>query len=376
MSLWEAWADKTLMDLQGKDLLRQPRVTDASASTVLFSTNDYLGLSTHEDIIRAGRTAWSNEGSGPRASALISGRSPAHDRLESQLATLKRTETSLLFPSGYAANLGLLSALAGPDLAIFSDAGNHASIIDGCNLARRKQTEIRVFAHCNMADLKEQLIRCRRPRKLIVSDSLFSMTGKKAPLGSLVELAKETDAQLHLDEAHATLIFGAEGGGLAEAAGVSGDILFQCGTLSKAFGQLGGFVATNNKMKQLLFNQGRSQVFSTALPVPTVVAATQAIPFGMEDSTPRRRLAENIGTLANLLQQENDTPIFTIPMPSPRFATEASTKLLDLGFAVPAIRPPTVADGDSKLRLSVTAAHSPEELKSLAAALCTMGICV
>ncbi len=369
---WNSWAREILSELEAKSLKREPRVSANDRRTTLFSTNDYLGLSHHPEVIGAANDCWQESGCGPRASALVSGRTEHHVSLEQDIATLKGTEASLLFPTGYAANVGLLSALAGEDLEIFSDQSNHASLIDGCRLAHQQGAKITVYEHLNMVDLETRIRSSKRRRKLVVTDSLFSMTGEIADLGKLVTISQASGATLCVDEAHATLVFGRYGGGIAELQGVSANIQFQTGTLSKAFGLLGGFVATDSISCSLLFNRARTQVFSTALPAPIAAAARVSMRLGGEESPPRRSLNRNLGHLAEILSRPCSVQIVTIGMTSAREALKASAALLAKGFDVPAIRPPTVPKAQCKLRLSISASHSEKEISALGEALSSL----
>jgi 8-amino-7-oxononanoate synthase len=371
---WEQWLKETLGGMEKENLFRIPKVTKHGSSQTLFSTNDYLGLSQHPSVVDAAVSCWQSMGAGTRSSALIAGRSEHHDLLEQDLALTKGAESCLLFPSGYAANIGLLSAVADQDVEIFSDAGNHASLIDGCRLARSRGAQVAVYDHLDFDGLQALLKRSQAPRKLIVTDSLFSMTGEIADLPRLVDLAETYGAALAIDEAHASLIFGDQGGGIADRDGLSKRILFQTGTLSKAFGLLGGFVATTAEMKALLFNRARSQVFSTALPAPIAAAARVSMRLGAKASEPRRRLKGNLEFFAKETGLRVDGPIIAINLGSPARATKASSKFEELGMAVPAIRPPTVPENESRLRISLTASHTESEILSLCRSLTDLGL--
>ena len=411
-SAWSEWCESTSRDLTERDLLRslrtvtpmphaatsvlvdeltrdqwvnnEPSAGELSAASAesapselaMFATNDYLGLSTHPAVRAAAAAAAEAHGCGPRSSALVCGYTSLHRRLESSLATLKSAEDCLLFPSGYAANLAVLGALAdSSDCAIFSDELNHASIIDGSLLASRKRhgPSLHIYRHNDLEHLETLLRASTAPRKLIVSDSLFSMDGDYADCAGLASLRRRYGALLCLDEAHATLVCGAHGGGAAEAAGMADEVDVHVGTLSKAFGAHGGFVATSKPLKQLLVSRGRAGIYSTALPAPVIAAADAAL----EHATPelRSRLTDNVSQFAEEVGlPTGGSHIVPIVVGDAADALAASASLLRQGFHVPAIRPPTVPAGTSRLRVAISAAHSPELISSLARALRHSGV--
>ena len=266
----------------------------------LFSSNDYLGLSAHPAVRAAAASAAARHGSGPRSSALVCGYTRDHRELETRLASLKRAEEALLFPTGFAANLGVIPALAdGPDVHVFSDALNHASIVDGCRLAKAKGARVSVYRHADAAHLETLVRSSDARRKLVVTDTLFSMDGDAAPLGALARVrARYPEVCLMVDEAHATLVMGATGGGAVEAAGIEDDVDVHVGTLSKAFGSHGGFVACARRVKSLLASAARAHAFSTALPAPAVAAASAALlTCQNEGHTLRKRLWSHVRAL-------------------------------------------------------------------------------
>lgn len=400
-SSWTRWVDWRIAELARSKLLRSvrpigpidghPTAVHVDATTrarwtsgapslgeytlhgverlTLFSTNDYLGLSAHPNVRHAAATAAASFGCGPRASALVSGYTHAHRALEEALAALKGVDEALLFPTGYAANMAVLGALAESDeCAIFSDALNHASIVDGARLAARGAgAALHVYRHADLAHLDQLLRASSAPRKLIVSDSLFSMDGDFADVAGLVHLRDRYGALLVLDEAHATLVCGEHGGGEAERAGVSGHVDVHVGTLSKAFGAHGGFVASSRALKHLILSRGRPGIFSTALPAPAVAAASAAL----HEATPalRARLWANVRALAEATGVHAQSPIVPIVLGDEERALHASVELLRAGYHVPAIRPPTVAPGTSRLRIALSAAHTDDDIAGLAAAL-------
>ena len=350
----------------------------ASATTrlTLFAANDYLGLSTHPAVRQAAAAAAAAHGNGPRGSALVCGYTHAHRELESALAELEQAEEALLFPTGYAANMSVLGTFAdSSQCAIFSDELNHASIVDGARLAARGAgAALHVYRHGDLRHLDELLEASAAPRKLIVSDSLFSMDGDFADVGGLVRLKQRHGALLCLDEAHGTLVCGERGGGVAERAGVAAEVDVHVGTLSKAFGAQGGFVACSRAHKQLLLCRGRPAVFSTALPAPTVAAALAAL----REATPelRETLWARIAQLGAACPglRPPVSPIVPVVVGGEAAALGAAATLLRRGLLVPAIRPPTVPRGTARLRIALSAAHSPADVARLAAALNELGL--
>ena len=385
----------------------------------LFSSNDYLGLSAHPAVRAAAASAAARHGSGPRSSALVCGYTRDHRELETRLASLKRAEEALLFPTGFAANLGVIPALAdGPDVHVFSDALNHASIVDGCRLAKAKGARVSVYRHADAAHLETLVRSSDARRKLVVTDTLFSMDGDAAPLAALARVrARYPEVCLMVDEAHATLVMGATGGGAVEAAGIEDDVDVHVGTLSKAFGSHGGFVACARRVKSLLASAARAHAFSTALPAPAVAAASAALLTcqnegrslrkrlwshvraldvalggsgeGFDPDAPKALLArddenarERFGAMddarSSTMRADDrparvrnvvQSPIAAVVFGEESEALEASARLLRAGFHVPAIRPPTVPPGTSRLRVALSAAHDEEDVAALCAAL-------
>ncbi len=330
----------------------------------LFSSNDYLGLSGSRAVKDALIDAAKRVGMGPRGAALICGYTEEHAALEEDLARLKGTESALLFPTGFQSNLGLLAALGGPDTAFYSDALNHASIIDGCRLAKGS---VHVYGHRDMNSLESLLKGATASTRVVVSDALFSMDGTLAPLPELVSLCERYGALLVLDEAHSTLVFGDHGGGVAEHFGLADRVDFHVGTLSKAVGAQGGFVAMSAERRQWLLNTARSYVFTTALPVPMVAGARAAI--GAATSELRGQLWKNIERFSAELGVPMSSPILSVVLGTEEAAMETSAALFTRGFHVGAIRPPTVPKGTSRLRIALSAAHAPEAIVGLASAL-------
>ena len=373
------WIDDELKNLEDRHLVRQRQVrmgaqsptsiTIQGQSFINFASNDYLGLAA-EDLLENVRTSLDQVGWGSGASPLIVGHGELHGELEDALARFERCQAAMLFPSGYAANLGTIAALVGPGDIIFSDAKNHASIIDGCRLSG---AQVEVIPHTNTAVLQERLSAANRfRRRLIVTDSLFSMDGNLAPLADLAILAEQHDAMLMVDEAHATGVLGKTGRGACEALQVEEGVHVRVGTLSKALGSAGGFVAGSARLVSWLINRARPYVFSTASPQAFAAAALSALEI--IDQQPERReqvLQQASGLHQRLIEQgwplgPAESQILALPVGEPERALQWSAELRGAGFLVPAIRPPSVADGESRLRISLCYGHPPEQLEALA----------
>ncbi|KAL3677898.1 hypothetical protein R1sor_020854 [Riccia sorocarpa] len=346
----------------------------------LFSGNDYLGLSGHPSVRAAAAKAALECGMGPRGAALICGYTDYHRRLELALAELKHTEDCLLCPTGFAANMAVMTALAGvpkgtldPDVmayAVFSDSLNHASIIDGVRLAQKNcQADVYQYRHADMVHLEKLLRECKLERKVVVTDSLFSMDGDFAPMKALADLRRKYNFLLIVDDAHGTLVCGENGGGVAEAFNVEHEVDIYVGTLSKAFGCHGGFIATSRKWKEWIQSRGRSFIFSTALPIPVVAAAYAAIGVARQEKWRQRVLWERVRQLSIGLGVDLVSPIAPIIIGTADEAVSASRELLKSGFHVFPIRPPTVPDGSSRLRITLSAAHTEADVQALMAAL-------
>lgn len=347
---------------------QQPVVLKGSREYLLMASNSYLGIATHPEVIEASRDATARFGTGSGGSRLISGNTILHEELESALAKFKGTADAIVFNSGYMANLGTISALADQDDVIFSDELNHASIIDGCRLSRAR---VKVYRHGDLSHLESFLAEestSNTGRKLIITDGVFSMDGDLAPLPGIVNLARQYKAMVMVDDAHGTGVLGEKGRGTVEYFGLKDQVDIQMGTLSKALGSEGGFVAGNRELIQYLRNKARTFIFSTGL-APGVIAAALAA-LKVVDREPWRRdcLAAN----ANHLREGLDAMGFrVIPACTPIIpvitgeteATVALARVLDEnGVFAPAIRPPTVPPGTSRIRVTVMATHTTEQL--------------
>jgi 8-amino-7-oxononanoate synthase len=372
--------DDELASLSERGLRRRMRAIDGpQAAEVIvdgrpvinFSANNYLGLADHPDLIAAAEAAMRREGFGSGASRLIVGNLSAHRRLEACIASWKGTEAALLFNSGYQANVGLVSTLAGPEDAIFSDELNHASLIDGARLSRAK---VFVYPHRDIQALSSSLATAARfRRRLVISDSVFSMDGDTAPLAALVDVARRHSAMTLIDDAHAVGVAGEDGVGLCRDLGVD----LQMGTLGKALGGFGAYVAASRSLVELLLNRARSFVFTTALPVPVVAWAHAAIdllatPAGRAR---RARLHEAAGRFHTGLRSLGlPTPVepsHIVPLVTgdARRTMALCEALLARGIFAQGIRPPTVPEGTSRLRFALMATHTNAHLDAALAAL-------
>ena len=335
-----------------------------------FSSNDYLGLAGDARIAQAlaeGARVW---GAGAGASRLVCGDFlPEHD-LERGLAEFSRSKAALLFPSGYAANCGIVPAFAGPEDLVLSDALNHASIIDGCRLSRAR---VEVYPHADVGAV-ERGLRAPARRRIVVTDAVFSMDGDRAPLRELSALCSAAGALLIVDEAHATGVIGPRGEGLAAELGAVADV--RMATLSKAFGVAGAYVASTQAVCDLLVNRARPLIFSTALP-PALACAAQAslrILVGPEGDDRRARLWSNArhfaaGLRALGLLARDDSAIFPVLTGTPERALTMAAHLRELGILAKPIRPPTVPQGTSRIRFAVSAAHTDAHIEAALAAL-------
>ena len=335
--------------------------------------NDYLNLAHDPRVISAMQDAASAAGSGVTASALVSGRTPWHQQLEQELAQFHDEASAVLFPTGYAANLGTIAALAGSDDVIFCDRMNHACLVDGCRLSGAK---LRIYRHTELDRLAAELVKANEfQRKWIVTDSVFSMEGDLAPLDQLCDLAEAHGASIILDEAHAFGLLGDQGRGVAELFNAESRVAVRIGTLSKALGALGGFVVGSQELTDWLWNRARTQMFSTALPVPLCAAAMAALDIVKGEPDRRQnviRLAEELRVRLRDSGFEVPAgigPIVPVILGSPEWALDAAAHLATAGYLVAAIRPPTVPQGTSRLRITVNAACSEQDLEGIVAAL-------
>lgn len=370
------WIPQALADLEQEGLRRWRRVGAGQREKPLlnFGTNDYLALASDPRLVEAARQAAETHGWGAGASPAVCGRTAVHEELEQRLAQFEGTEAAILFPSGFAANAGVIPTLVGRRDVIYGDAKNHASLIDGCRLAHAKR---RVYPHGDMQALKRLLAldkgECHR---LIVTDTLFSMDGDFAPLEEITRLAAEHDAMVLVDEAHATGVWGPNGRGVAEGlSSLEEKTLIRVGTLSKALGASGGFVVGSQALIDWLANRARPYVFSTAPPAAMAAAAIAAIDIVQSEPERRERVRSLGDHLRALLKADewdtgsSATQIVPILLGDPEAAVHLSEALLEAGIYVPAIRPPSVPAGESLLRVSLSASHTEDDLGRLVGAL-------
>ncbi|CAH2030798.1 8-amino-7-oxononanoate synthase [Trichlorobacter ammonificans] len=356
-----------------------PLVELDGRQVLLLCSNNYLGLAEHSALKRAAATAAEQAGASSGASRLVSGSTSLHDRLEAAVADWKGTEAALLFNSGYAANTGIIAALAGRGDTVFSDRLNHASIIDGVLLSGARLVR---YPH-NDVDALERLLTRQTGSglRLIVTDGVFSMDGDLAPLRQLAECARRHNALLMVDDAHGGGVLGQEGRGSCNLLGVAEEVQLLMGTFGKALGSFGAYVATSRLLRDYLVNRARSLVFSTSLPpaVPAASLAAVHLVRSAEGANLRQRLADNTALFRALLRDEgftvpdDPTPIVPLVVGDPLTTMTFSARLLERNILVQGIRPPTVPQGTSRLRCTVMATHEQEDLRRAAAEIGQVG---
>jgi 8-amino-7-oxononanoate synthase len=366
-----------LEDLESQGLRRRLRIVDGpqgpsveldGRALLLLCSNNYLGLADHPRLRLAAAEAAFALGTGAGASRLISGSMSIHAELEARLAEFEGTEAALLFGSGYLANTGTIATLA-RDGVVLSDELNHASIIDGCRLAR---AETFVYRHCDLEHLEWGLRQAQGRASLIVTDGVFSMDGDVAPLAELSTLARRHDCRLMVDEAHATGCIGPEGRGSVAAAGLSGQVDVVMGTLGKALGSYGAYICGSRELVDYLVNSARPFIFSTALPPPVVAAGSAALELLVERPKRVERLAANATALREGLQEQglatgtSQTQIVPVMIGEAGDAIALTERLLELGVFAQAVRPPTVPPGTCRLRLCAMATHRVGDLRKAA----------
>jgi 8-amino-7-oxononanoate synthase len=346
-------------------------VSTPAGQAIDFSSNDYLGLASDERLVAAARAALEGDALGATASRLIAGNHPWHERLEAAVAEHFRAPAAVLFNTGYAANVGMIPALVGPRDAIFADALNHASLIDGCRLSG---AAVHVHAHADVGALRAQLEAHRGGARnaLIVTDGLFSMDGDRAPLADILELAAWT----YVDDAHAVGVLGPAGRGSADAAGLQGRVDVTVGTLGKAFGVAGAFAYGSRALARHLINRARSFVFSTAMLPAQAAAACESLRIAAAEPARRARLFEGAARLraglapyGSALLGGGDSHVVPLLIGASDATVAVGAALRERGFLVGAVRPPTVAEGRGRLRISVSAAHTPAHIDALIAAV-------
>jgi 8-amino-7-oxononanoate synthase len=377
-----AWIDGELAALERQQLRRRLSVRCGPQSARLqmdgralinFGSNDYLGLAADPRLTQAVADVLRQEGWGSGASPLVTGHATTHQRLAQRLAEFEATEAVLVFSSGFAANAGTIAALVGPGDVVYCDRKNHASLLDGCRLSR---ADVRPYPHGDCARLASLLAQSGRyRRRLITTDGLFSMDGDLAPLPELADLAERHDAMLLVDEAHATGVFGHHGRGVSEHFGVEDRVHIRIGTLSKALGCVGGFVAGSHSLIEWLRNRARPYVFSTAGPAATAAAALAAVDIVCQEPERRLRLLARAEQLRGEFVARgwnvgiSASQIIPVIVGDAEQAVQLSARLRERGLFVPAIRPPTVPEGEACLRISLTAGHTEEMIGALLGAL-------
>lgn len=365
---------RTLREVSGA---QGPWVTISGREVLLLCSNNYLGLANHPLLVEASIRATRDLGTSSGASRLVSGSMSLHHLLEERIAAFKGTEAALVFNSGYAANTGILQGLLGPDDLIFSDALNHASIIDGCHLSTARCV---VYPHNDWQAL-EALMQSEAPARkghwLVVTDGVFSMDGDIAPLAQLCELKDRYDAWLMVDDAHGTGVLGEQGRGSGELCGCLEQIDLHMGTLGKALGGFGAFVATRRAVVETLVNRSRSFIFSTSLPPGVMAAGIAAFDLVESDEGARRRewLEDNRQLFAGSVAQAGidilGSPTQIVPLLTydPEITMRSATALLEQGFFIQGIRPPTVPEGRCRLRATLMADHARADIAAAAAAV-------
>ncbi len=378
-----AWLEGALATIHKANWYRSVRPLESRPGAVVrlegreainFASNDYLGLAGDERLREAAVRAIEEFGTGSTGSRLLSGHRELHRELEKAIAALKQTEDALVFSSGYLANLGTIAALVGKRDLILADRYNHSSLKNGAMLSG---AAIANYDHCDIDDLKRQLQQQRSQyrRCLIVTDSVFSMDGDLCPLPELLNLAAEFSSMVLVDEAHATGVLGATGAGCVEHFGCTGHPSIQIGTLSKALGSLGGYVAGSATLIDFLRNRAPSWIYTTGLSPADTAAALAAIQIVREEPQRRARLHDNVAVIKRLLLEQvpelrllpSESPILCLQFNSAATVLKASEQLKAAGIFAPAIRPPTVPS--SRIRLSVMATHEPAHLEHLVGAL-------
>ena len=356
-------------ELKRLESSQSPRVIIDNREVIMLASNNYLGLSTEQEIKEAVIRVIQKYGTGSGGSRLTTGNYDLHEQLEKELADFKNTEDALVFNTGYMANLGVLATVVGSEDVIISDKLNHASIIDGCRLSKAK---FLVYKHGNLARLENILKRSSKyRRRLIVTDGVFSMDGDLAPLPEIVELAEKYQALVMVDDAHGTGVLGSKGAGTIEHFGLEGKIDIQVGTLSKALAAEGGFVAGSKNLIDLLRNKARSFIYSTALAPATIAASLASLRYLQSHPELLKNLWRNINLLKDGLEDSgyellpSNSAIIPIMIGDREKTMELSKALLVEGVLAPGIRPPTVAEGTSRIRVTVMASHSVTDIEEV-----------
>jgi len=372
-----SFINQELERITGKGLLRQTRLVDGPVSRaviiggeekLLFCSNDYLGLANNNEVKEAALRAVAEYGVGAGASRLVSGTMALHEALEERIRSFKKAPAALLFNSGYCANMGVITALAERGTEIFSDRLNHASIIDGALLSRAR---LRRYPHNDVNALEGLLKGSRAERKIIITEGVFSMDGDAAPLSEIIGLLEPYNAFLYLDEAHATGTLGPTGRGTLEALGIpaGNPRIIEMGTLGKAFGSFGAFVTGSLALKKLLITKARTFIYTTALPPAQCAASLKAIDIVDNNPALVRGLQEKASYMRRAIKglglniMNSSTQIIPILVGEAKRTMEISGAIFKMGVFIQGIRPPTVPEGRARLRLTVSAAHSEENIE-------------
>ncbi|WP_286058518.1 glycine C-acetyltransferase [Bacillus mojavensis] len=356
----------TWQDVKQVESMQGPSVTVNHKKVIQLSSNNYLGFTSHPRLIKAAQEAAQQFGAGTGSVRTIAGTFTMHQELEKKLAAFKKTEAALVFQSGFTTNQGVLSSILSKDDIVISDELNHASIIDGIRLTKADK---KVYQHVDMSDLEKVLRKSMNYRmRLIVTDGVFSMDGNIAPLPDIVELAEKYDAFVMVDDAHASGVLGESGRGTVNHFGLDGRVHIQVGTLSKAIGVLGGYVAGSKVLIDYLRHKGRPFLFSTSHPPAVTAACMEAIDVLLEEPEHMERLWENTHYFKSRLIQmgftltHSETPILPILIGNEGVAKQFSDQLLSQGVFAQSIVFPTVAKGKARIRTIMTAEHTKEEL--------------
>jgi predicted pyridoxal phosphate-dependent acyltransferase len=372
-------------ELREKGLYRKLRQVESEQShririegkeVIQFSSNNYLGLASHPRLKEKAAKAVEQYGCGSVASRLVSGNLNLYEELEKRLALFKHTPSALVFNSGYLANLGIISSLMKEGDVIFSDELNHASIIDACRMSR---AEVIVFRHRDLDNLEQLISKRKERKKLIVTDGVFSMDGDIALLPDLVGIAERYSALLMVDDAHATGVLGKRGSGTIEHYGLEGKIDIQMGTLSKALGGFGAFVAGDHELRDYLVNMSRALIFTSALPPSILASGIAALEVIEEEPELRMRLWENVEFFKPRVEAlglritNTETPIIPVIIGDPQMTLKMADMLFSEGILIQAIRPPAVPEGTSRLRIALMSTHTHDELESALHALEKVG---
>jgi 8-amino-7-oxononanoate synthase len=361
--------------LEQQHLLRKLRIIESyhgpwivveGKKVLLMCSNDYLGLANHPALCEAACEAMKFYGFGSGASRLVSGSSAVHHELEFRLARFKNTDAALVFNSGYAANTGIIPAVTDAGDVILSDCMNHASIVDGCRLSK---AETHVYPHCDVNHIEDILKNAKNAkRKLIVTDGVFSMDGDIAPLPDIVLLSEKHGAMLMVDDAHATGVLGRTGRGTVEHFGLEGRVQIQMGTLGKALGSFGAYAAGDKDIIEFVMNRSRSFIYSTALPPSVCAASIAALNVVEQEPDLRQKLWDNQNRLISGLKTlgisvgNSETPIIPIMIGGSAKALATAEKLFDSGIYAASIRPPTVPEGTARIRMTLMATHSHDDI--------------